>query len=136
RRPRFAEIFRHVEVRRVVIEPMRIDDDIRGSVMMRRCLDTANRGPFLEPFDVLGDVVPFLATVARDVHQAIVRACPEDVVFRGNKVVPGGLGDGEDGTVIFDAGVVAGDGTAGPFLFRLVVAGQVGADLVPARALV
>ncbi len=48
----------------------------------------------------------------------------------------GRLGQGEDGAVVLDAGVVAGDGTARPLLLRLVVAGEVGADHGPGLAAV
>src|SRR5262249_60645882 len=76
------------------------------------------------------DVVPRLAGVARDVHEAVVAAGPEQTLGDVR------LGQREDGAVDLDAGVVAGDRTAGPLLLGLVVARQVRACRLPRLAAV
>ncbi len=82
------------------------------------------------PGIVLGDVLPLAAAVPRDVHEAVVAARPDQTLLQRR------LGDHEDRAVGLDAGVVAGDRTAGPLLLGLVVAGQVRADRRPGLAAV
>ncbi len=62
--------------------------------------------------------------------EAIVGANPDDACFEGRFI------DREDGVVVFDGGVVFGDGAAGGTLFGFVVAGEVGTHDGPVLALV
>src|SRR5713101_879863 len=109
---------------------MGIDNDVSRAGVEARRFDARDRPPFGKAGDVLGDVGPSLAAVRRDVDQAVVAAGPEHALADRR------LGECEDRAVILGGGVVASDGTAGPFLLALVVAGQVGADGLPALALV
>ncbi len=111
-----------------IVQAVRVNDDIGGARLEGRGLDAANGPPLGQPVDVGGYVVPVFAVVAGQVNQAIVRAGPQQALL------PGRFGDGEDGAVDFGARVVAGDGAAGPLLFALVVACQIGTDRVPASA--
>ena len=76
------------------------------------------------------DVAPGRAAVARDVHQPIVGAGPEDAALVRR------LGEGEDRAVVLGAGIVLGDRAAGRAELAGIVARQVGADDLPAGALV
>src|SRR5262249_1909308 len=89
-----------------------------------------DRGPLGQALDVLADVFPHLAAVARDVDKPVVAAGPDHAGLLRR------LGHGENGVVDFHPGVVARDGAAGPLLLRLVVARQVGADRLPGLAAV
>src|SRR5262249_11240383 len=103
---------------------MGIDDDVRGPLLVRRRLDAAYGLPRLESLDVVGDVGPLLAAVERHMDEAVVGAGPQDVRLLRR------FGEGENRAVIFDASVVAGNWAAGPFLLGLIVARQIGTDLI------
>src|SRR5262245_13339549 len=109
---------------------MGVGDHVGGARIAGRGFDAADRAPLGQAGDVLGDVVPGLAAVLRDVDQAVVAAGPQyaRLLWR--------FRDGEDGAVDLDAGVVACDRSARPFLLRLIVARQIGADRGPGLAFV
>ena len=86
----------------------------------------AHGAPLRQARHVLRHVGPASARVPAHVHQPVVAAGPEQ------RLVLRRFGEGEDRPVDLDAGVVAGDGTAGPLLLRLVVAGEIGAGGGPA----
>ena len=75
--------------------------------------------------NVLRDVGPVFAAVARDLDQAIVGAGPDQSFFFWR------LGDCKDDGRILDADVVAGQ-AAGESLLALVVRSQIGTDQLPA----
>ena len=77
-----------------------------------------------------GDLLPVGAAVAGEVDQPVVGAGPEQ------PLPVRGLDEGEDRAVVLGAGGVLGDRAAGRLLPALVVAGQVGADRLPARPFV
>ena len=72
--------------------------------------------------DVLDDVRPVFAAVARDLHITVIGSGPDDFAVLGR------FGDGVNGFVFFRVGVVDGQ-TAGKFLMLAVgiVGGEVGA---------
>src|SRR5579883_582866 len=99
----------------------------RGRVV-RRWLDDADERPFGQVFRC--DVLPARAVIARDMHEAIVGTGPEQALFEWR------FGEGEDGAVVFRAGIVFGNGAARGFQLRDIVACQVWTDDLPAAALV
>src|SRR5207253_7966462 len=102
-------VHRRREVGRALVAPPgfdRVDLDPRG--------DAGGR-----------DVLPGLAVVAGDVHQAVVAARPDHAGLHGR------LRQGEDRVVDLHAGDVGRDRPARLPLLRAVVAGQVGRHLLP-----
>ena len=125
RRPRAAVIRRLVNERIAVIHLMEVHGDVGRARFVARGLNIAHRSPVGKIRNILRDVGPILSAVARDLHESVVRACPDHTrLFRG-------LRDGENRARIFHADVV-GSESAGDLLPALVVAGQVGADDLPA----
>src|SRR5207245_1844865 len=124
-RPRLAKVGRLVEVGMHVIEPVRVDDNVSSAGVEARRFDHAYRSPLWYPTHRRGHILPVLAAIAGYVNQAVVAPNPDQILLRRR------FGDDEDRVINFDAGVVAGDGTAGPFLFRLVVARQIRTDRFP-----
>jgi hypothetical protein len=61
---RLAVIVAHPDVRRVVVEPMVVDGDEHGAVIIQRGHDLAHERARREHRDVLRDVLPRLAGVA------------------------------------------------------------------------
>ena len=116
------------DVRPEVVEPVVVHRDEGAPRVLRRRLDHVDRRPLGHR---LGrHVLPGGAVVARDVHQAVVAAGPEQAGRLRRDL------EGEDRVVDLDAGVVPGDRAAGVALLALVVARQVGADDRPALPLV
>ena len=116
------------QVRRVVVELVAEGGHVGGRRVVRRELD----GGHGRPLGQLGrrDLLPIAAAVTGQVHQPVVGTGPEQPLPVRR------LGEGEDGAVVLGAAGILGDRTAGRLLPALVVAGQVGADHLPARALV
>ena len=81
--PGLAVIASPVQVGVHIVDHMRVNDDERRPGIERRRLDHLDRGPLGQAGQVLGDVGPALAGIARDVHQAIVRAHPDQPFFLG-----------------------------------------------------
>src|SRR5262249_44704410 len=100
----------------------------------RRVFDGFYLTPVGNPRIFLGAVPPRAAAgppaVARDVNEAVVAARPDDAFLHRR------FGQREDRAVILDARVVFGDRAARRAEFGFVVARQVGADNLPALALV
>ena len=126
--PRLAVVGGLVQQRRKIIQLVLGGGEVRGGGVEGRGLDGVDARPLRQV--LRGDVGPALAGVLGDVHQTVVGAHPDHAFANGR------FGSGEERAVIFDAGVVFGDGAAGRALLRLVVAGQVLADGLPALAFV
>ncbi len=107
-----------------VVESMGVDHDVGGASVERRRLDHADRAPLGEPCIA---AVTFSSSSRHpgDVHEAVVASRPDQALLLRR------LGDRKDGAVGLHAGVVAGDWSAGPFLFRAIVPREIGADGVP-----
>ena len=75
-------------------------------------------------------LVQVFAFIAGELDEAVVGADPDQAF--GER----GFGDGEDGVVVFGAGIVEGNFAAGGLLLALVVASEVGADGRPVHAAV
>ncbi len=116
------------EVGRLVVEPVGVDHHVGDAGVPARRLDGADGAPLGDTGRC--DVAPVRAAVPGQVHQPVVGAGPDESRLDRR------LGDRKDRVVELDAGVVAGDGPPGPLLFRRVVAGQIGADRLPALAAV
>src|SRR5262249_39230767 len=82
-----------------------------------------------EPLDVLDDVRPGLAAVARHLYVAVVGPDPDDVwIDQGRR-------DREDGAVELGRGVVDSDGSAGRLLLVLVIGREIRTDDLPRLAM-
>ncbi len=128
--PGASEVAGLPQVGAQVVEAVGVDDDVGGAGVEMGRFDADDRAPLRQAVHAAGDVGPGLAAVAGDVHQAVVRARPDETFLDRR------LGHREDRAVDLHAGVVAGDRAAGPGLFRLVVARQVRADRRPGLAAV
>src|SRR5436305_12975072 len=106
---------------------MEVDGDVRDARIVSGWLDVADRAERREIRNVLRDVGPRLAAVARDVKQAVVRACPDESCLLRR------LRDRKDDVAVLDADVV-GRESAGTLLMALVVGRQIRADFLPALA--
>src|SRR5688572_7802649 len=107
---------------------MRVDDDVSRAGIVWRRLDEADRTVAGNAGDLRRHVRPAHAAVARDVHETIVTANP-DQAFRARR-----FRDGKDRCPRLDTGVVAGDRSARPLLAFLVIGRQVRADHRPRLA--
>src|SRR6185437_14590244 len=126
-RPGRAVVVGLVEIGMEVVELVAIGGEIGGGGIVWGRLDDADQRPFGQVFR--GDVLPGGATVAREVNQAVVGASPQQPLLDWR------FGEGEDGGLVFGADVIASDWPAGGAECARVVAGEVGADFLPARAL-
>ena len=115
-------------IRLEIIESMTVGGDIGDSGIVRIRLDHFDGG---EIGHALGrDIAPVGSAIPGQMHQPVIAANPDQIlVFRR-------LGDGEDGVISLDAGIVLGQRSARRTLLGFVVAGQIGRDHGPAPALV
>ena len=126
--PAATEVRGLEEVGGLVVQPVGVDHHIGGAGVPARGLDGADGPP-------LGDarrchVAPILTAIPSQVHQAVVAAGPDEPGLDRR------LRDREDRVVELDPGVVAGDRPPRPGLRGFIVAGQIGADRLPALAAV
>src|SRR2546428_450310 len=66
-----------------LLAPPRERGQVGGGGVVRRRLDQADRPPLGDPLDVRRDVRPVGAAVARDVHQPVVAADPDESLLPG-----------------------------------------------------
>ena len=127
-RPRPAGVRSPVQQRRVVVQLVPRDGHVRRVPVVGRRIDGADGRP-------LGHVrrshvPPRRSRVRSQVHEAVVRACPQ--CLRGQRR----LGQREYRAVVLRPCRVDGDRPARGLHLSLVGPGQIGADLLPARPLV
>ncbi len=127
-RPGLAVVGCFENVRAKVIELVAIDGDVGGACRVWRGFDDADEAPFPKFFR--SDVCPVIAAVARDVHEPVVAAGPDEAFLDGR------FGDRKNRVVILDAGVVLRKRAAGGLLLGFVVARQVAADRSPGHSAV
>ena len=116
------------DVRAVVVVLVAIDGNPGCSGISSGGINLADAAPFWQLFR--GDVAPSFSSIACDLHEAVIRACPN--LALGDRR----FGDRKDRVVILGAGVVFIDGAAGNFLLALIVAGEIGANGFPVHAAV
>ena len=118
-RPALTEVGGLIEVRPEVIGLVHRRGDVRRSGIVRRRVDGVDLDPLRH--DVLGrrHVGPGLAAVPGQVHQAVIRADP-DQSLRDRRLI-----DRKDRVVILDTGVVLRDRPAGGSLLGFVIARQI-----------
>src|SRR5215472_5649585 len=126
--PMLAEVGGLVDVRMEIIPVEAARGDVSRATFGVRRLDARDCGPFWQRRRA--DLSPVLACVGGYVDQAVVGACPDDVVCERRK------GDRGDGVEHFFAGDVGDDGAAWTLLLGFVVTGEVGADHFPVDAFV
>ena len=124
--PRLAVVGCLKEVRMHVVEPVRVNDHVGNRRIEWRWLNDIDGAPLGQAGHPRRDVGPRLTTISRELYQAVVAARPNQSLLHRR------FSNREDGVVGLDAGVVAGDRTARPFLLRFVVARQIGANHIPA----
>src|SRR3954452_4029648 len=107
---------------------MTIDRDVGDCGVLRRSVDQADAAPFRKRFG--SDIVPGLASVARELDESIIGANP-DLTFGDGR-----FGDGKDGVVVLGARVIDVDGSSGRLLLALVVAREVRTDGIPMHSAV
>ena len=125
--PSFAEVGGLERIGSEVIHSVPFHCDICRARLERRRLDHADCAPLRQTFR--SNVRPVFA-IAGNVHQTIVRPCPDQVFLQRR------FHHRKDGVVDLDAGVVLGNRAACRLLFILVVASQVRADDLPVHPLV
>ena len=94
----------------------------RGCVKRRRLDDTDQR-----PFGYIrgSHIIPGFAAILRNMHQAIIRACPEKSALQRR------FAEGKDCAIVLCADIILGDWAAGGSHLALVVACEVGTDHLP-----
>src|SRR5207302_1328611 len=100
--PSLAVVVRLVEIRLEVVELVHRRGDVGRSRVDRRSINRVDLNPF--GHSLWRDVLPALAAVASDMHKTIVRAYPDDSFFNRR------FHHRENRAVVFDAGVVFGNG--------------------------
>src|SRR5271166_6588737 len=121
--PGLAVVGSFVEVGSKIVQLVFGDSDIGRARVKRRSLDGVDLAPFRNIFG--RDVLPMLAAILGQLHQAVIGANPDEALLQGR------FDHGEDRVVIFNAGVVFGDGPARRTLLRFVVAGEIAANRFP-----
>ena len=121
---------RHVGVRCIVVVLVMIGSDVRGAGIEVRRFNGGNPRVRLESGHLAEDVRPVAASVACDLHVAVVGAHPDDVRVERRR------SDGEHRAVKLRRGVVHHDRPARGLLLRRVVRGEVGRDYLPRRPVV
>src|SRR5690606_37670960 len=124
-RPRRAVIGGLVQAGRVVVELVARRRDIRGAAVVRRHFDGVHQ-TLGQP--LRRDVLPGRAAIARDWHQPIVTAGPDDALLVRR------LGDVGERAVVLGADGFVGEWAAALALLVLLVARQVGRYLFPRPA--
>ena len=127
--PRLPVVGRPVDERIAVVHLVEVHGEVGRAGVVARRRDAAHRAPRRQAGQVLRDVGPGLAAVARELHQAVVGAGPDEPLLARR------FGDAEDHARVLDADVV-GREAAGAAHLRLVVERQVRADHLPALAAV
>ncbi len=126
--PGAAVVLGFVEIRRIVADFVAGAGYVNTAFIERIGINAVDHHPF--GHTGRRHILPVAPAVAADMNEAVVGAGPEQPFlirrFYG----------GKDGAVVLHSCVVFGDGTAGRAEFGGVVAGQVGADDVPALAAV
>ena len=105
--PGLAVIAGLVEIRAEVIRFVTGSGHIQTARLGRMGFQAVDLGPFRQQFFRRGDVRPGLTAVAGEVDQPVVGTAPDYPGFMG------ALQCREDGAVIFYAGIVLGDRSAG-----------------------
>ncbi len=127
-RPSFAVIGGLIEIRLKIIQLVFGSREVSRGGVERRGFDGVDLHPFRQAFR--RDVFPVLAAVLGDVHQAVIGAGPDQPRLHWR------FRHGENYVVVFDAGVVFGDRSAGWPLLGFIVAREVARDHFPACAAV
>jgi hypothetical protein len=127
-RPRLAEVRGLVDVRSTVGTLVAVGCEIRSPSRVWRRLDQADASVFRQ---IRGrDFLPRLAGVPRDMDEAVIRPCPDDVAVDRTR------SEGEDRRVSFHAGLIERDRTAAGPEGRRIVPRQVRADARPALSFI
>ena len=125
--PRLAVVRRLVDVRREVVQLVQVHREIGGPGVEVRRLDVGDLAPRRQLGEVARHIRPLPAAVACDVHQAVVRARPDDASLERR------FGDGEQGRTVERHEVIGRDAARGLLVGR-VVTSKIGADHLPAGA--
>src|ERR1022692_1810996 len=128
RDPGFAVVGGLVEIWLKVVELVFGSGEVSRAGVEWRGLDGVDLHPFRHVF--WRDVLPVLAAVLGDVHQAVIGAGPDQPRLHGR------FRHGENYVVVFDTGVVLGDWSAGWPLLGFIVAREIARDHFPASAAV
>src|SRR5262249_48407735 len=123
RRPGRAVVVRAEDVWLEVVHLVPVGCDVRRTRTKWRRLDQTDTGVVAET--LRRDVLPVRAAIARDEHESIVRACPDEVRVLWRRR------DREDGRVRLDAGIVLGDRPARRTHRLRIVPREIRADLGP-----
>ncbi len=127
-RPGQAVIAGLVDVRFKIVALMTINSHIGRGGIVGGSLNLADAAPFRQIFG--RDVGPVLAFVARNLHQAVIGAHPQQAL-RDRR-----LGQREDRVVVLRTRIVDGDVATRNMLLALVVAREVGANRLPMHSAV
>src|SRR5215467_655180 len=79
--PRLPEIRRLVNERRAIVHQVKIDSDVSGAWIEVRRIDFPHRAPLRHTLNVLRDVGPFPAAVARVPDLSVVGAGPDETAL-------------------------------------------------------
>ena len=114
-----------VDVRVAIVDEMRVHRHVRRARIVLARLDGRDGAPLGKPRQIGGEVRPRLAAVARDVHEAVHGAGPDQIFLNGR------FGDGEQHRHVFDEQIVDHE-PATTLLLGAVVRGEIGGDDRPA----
>ena len=101
RLPGLAVILRFVNKWIAIVYLMEIDGKVSCAGVVARRFDVAHCSPRRQVGNVLRDVSPCLATIACQLHDSIIGACPDQTTLFWR------LGDGKDHRRVLNADIVS-----------------------------